>query len=130
MYWDASLSVHNEELDAQHKSWLDILNKLHDAMLNDAPEALVQSKLDALRAMIDYTQEHFSAEETYMRQAGFPHIEAHMGLHRSFVDQINGFYEDLQAGKAVLGTQVIKVMQDWLKVHIATEDSKYADYQR
>ncbi len=126
IYWDQSYSVHNDELDAQHKRWFDILNRLHDAMLNAGPDEYVREKADALKAMVDYTRFHFRAEEAFMRKINYPAMDSHVKLHERFVDQISEYYDDLQAGRVVLGTRIIKFMQEWLKDHIATEDKQYA----
>lgn len=128
MFWDATLSVRNEKLDAQHKTWFKLLNSLHDAMLHDTAEDLASRKMECLQAMLEYARSHFVAEEAYMREHGFPDVGAHIQLHQRFIDHATSLEKDLQAGRVILGTGVIRFMQEWVSDHIATEDRKYADF--
>ena len=38
--WDVSYSVGNEEIDEQHKRWIDIHNRLHDELLTGSVDSL------------------------------------------------------------------------------------------
>lgn len=128
MYWDAAISVRNDRLDDQHKTWFGLLNKLHDSMLHDEPDDLVHTKIECLRAMLDYARGHFAAEEAYMREHGYAGLAEHIKLHQRFVDYALSLEKDLQAGRVILGSSVIGFMQEWVADHIASEDLKYAAF--
>jgi hemerythrin-like metal-binding protein len=124
--WDKSFSVNDDVLDNQHQKWFDTLNRLHEAMLEGDSDELVQAKCDSLQAMIDYTKLHFRTEEAHMRRIGYPGLDAHMQQHKAFVEQLDELSVDYRAGRVLLGTRMIKVMQEWLRDHISEEDRKYA----
>lgn len=124
--WDQSFSVDNDELDRQHRQWFDTLNRLHEAMLEGDSADLLQAKSDSLQAMIDYTKLHFRAEEAHMRKIGYPGINEHLTQHKAFLQRLDELSVEYRAGRVLLGTRMIKVMQEWLQDHISKEDRKYA----
>lgn len=126
--WDETFSVNDDDLDSQHKTWFGLLNRLHEAMLNADSDSLVQAKADSLKAMIEYTRFHFSTEEAFMKQIDYPGIGEHVELHRKFIEQLNQLSDDYHAGRVLLGTKMIKFMQQWLTDHIKEEDRKYAAF--
>ena len=62
--WDDSYSVNNDEIDKQHKEWIDIYNKMHDSMMSR--ESSIEQTTEILQAMSNYAQNHFNYEEEYM----------------------------------------------------------------
>lgn len=124
--WDATFSTNNDEIDAQHKTWIGILNTLHDAMINSEAEDVKKVKADALEAMVSYTRFHFKFEEDYMREINYPGLADHLKLHEDFIARIHKYDNDMREGDLLLGTRIIKIMQEWLTEHILVEDKKYA----
>ena len=59
--WDESFSVNNEEIDNQHQKWIEIINELHDALINEKEFGNIIE--ESLEAMVKYAQFHFSFEE-------------------------------------------------------------------
>ena len=124
--WDDSYSVNNDEIDKQHKEWIDIYNKMHDSMMSR--ESSIEQTTEILQAMSNYAQNHFNYEEEYMREINFPDIVAHRRSHKDFESLIYSYSRDIEAGKMVLNTKVIKLIRNWLMEHITVEDKKYAGY--
>jgi hemerythrin-like metal-binding protein len=124
--WDDSYSVNHEEIDNQHKEWIDIYNKMHDSMMSR--ESSIEQTTEILQAMHDYAQNHFNFEEEYMREINFPDIVAHRRSHKDFESLIYSYSRDIEAGKMVLNTKVIKLIRNWLMEHITVEDKQYAGY--
>jgi hemerythrin-like metal-binding protein len=124
--WDDSLSVNHTEIDNQHKEWIDIYNKMHDSMM--ARESSIEQTMEILQSMNEYAQRHFSYEEEYMRKIDFPDIVAHRRSHKDFESLIYSYNRDIEAGKVVLNTKIIKLIRNWLLEHITVEDKKYAGF--
>lgn len=124
--WDDSYSVNNDEIDKQHKEWIDIYNKMHDSMMSR--ESSIDQTTEILQAMSNYAQNHFNYEEEYMREINFPDIVEHRRSHKDFESLIYSYSRDIEAGKMVLNTKVIKLIRNWLMEHITVEDKKYAGY--
>ena len=125
--WDASLSVNNAEIDAQHQKWIKIYNTLDNSLLTGTVKA--NEGLETLKAMLDYARFHFSFEEGYMTTIGYPDLIAHRRAHKDFDSQLFSFYQRAEKGDLVLNSEIISILKEWLLGHIAKEDQDYARFQ-
>jgi hemerythrin-like metal-binding protein len=123
--WDDSYSVGNDAIDAQHKEWIAIYNRLDQTMLDGNIQDLAKVREDSLQAMRDYTNYHFRQEEEYMKEIGYPDIVAHKRLHTDFDDQLYNYHRMIRNGELVLNTELISIIKDWLLNHILKVDMKY-----
>lgn len=122
--WDNSFSVNNTEIDNQHQKWIGIYNRMHEAMITG--DYTTQQGLEILKEMLEYARFHFSCEEEYMRKIDYPDIVNHRRIHKDFDTLIYSYYRDIQDGKIVLGSQITKLIKNWLLDHILIEDKKYS----
>lgn len=123
--WSDSFSVGVNEIDAQHKKLIDLLNKLSDAMRAGKGNDVLGGILNEL---ISYTQTHFKTEERYFKQYNYPDTQAHVAEHNAFVKKVSEFKEGFDAGKLAVSIDVMKFLGDWLVKHIKGSDQKYAPY--
>jgi len=123
--WDDSYSVGNDAIDAQHKEWIAIYNRLDHVILNGSPGDLTSVREEILQAMMEYASYHFRQEEQYMREIGCPDVVAHKRLHTDFDDQLYNYHRMIRDGKLVLNTELIFIIKNWLLNHILKEDMKY-----
>jgi len=123
--WDDSYSVNNDAIDAQHKEWIAIYNRLDQTMLNGSIQDLAKVREEILQAMRDYANYHFRQEEEYMKEIGYPDIVAHKRLHTDFDDQLYNYHRMIRNGELVLNTELIAIIKKWLLHHILKEDQKY-----
>ena len=126
--WDETYSVNNPEIDDQHKTWIDITNELHDALLSASLEQLTETAERDLTEMRDYTRYHFTAEEEFMQRAEYPNFPVHKQIHDKFYIHIKEMCSDIEEGKLVLTTDIMKTLKNWLQNHILTEDKKFSDF--
>lgn len=125
--WDASYSVNNSELDAQHKKWLEIINDLLASQEKNGG-ASADTSGEALTAMLHYARQHFMAEEKYMREIGFPETVAHIRIHNEFYGQVSSSLLAAESGGQVAAADLLRFMRGWLLEHILNEDKKYSLY--
>lgn len=125
--WDEAFSVNNEEIDQQHKKWILIINELHDSMMSSDVSSL--STLNVMESMKEYVMYHFEYEEDHMRKIKYPGFAEHQALHAKFYSMINQYYNDLNSGKVILDSEVMKVLMHWLKDHILNTDKKYSEFK-
>ena len=128
--WDGNLSVGIEELDRQHRAFVEVVRKLHDVLTEQGVVELRKAGEQALEGVQDYMREHFPAEEGFMERIGFPGLEEHRRLHRDFALQFDEFHRQYREGLVVLNSEIMKWLQDWFLDHLATEDRKYASFYR
>lgn len=97
-------------------------------MVSDEAEDTAKVIADSLQAVINYTKFHFKFEEEYMRKINYPGLADHSKLHEDFIARICKYDNDMRNGDLILGTRIIKIIQDWLTEHILIEDKKYATF--
>ena len=72
--WSDVLSVGIEEIDAQHKVLVDLVNEMHQAIHQRRGSDAVR---EILAQLADYTRIHFAVEESLMRILGYPGYDDH-----------------------------------------------------
>ena len=124
MDWEDKLSVGIPEFDNEHKKLIDMINNLHTAMKERKSKDVLASLIKDLK---NYTQEHFSQEETFMKKYDYADFAAHEIAHKKFIEQINGVEKDFEADKLTVAIDLFNFLTNWLKVHIKDIDKKYGD---
>lgn len=124
MKWSDDLSVQVKEIDQQHKRLIDLINKLHEAMINKQAKQVISKIIDELAA---YTVYHFQTEEKYMEQFKYKGIVSHKNEHEMFVKKVDSFQKDYDAGKLGLSLEVMTFLQNWVSNHIKVVDKKYSE---
>lgn len=120
MHWDAFMSVGVEELDAQHRTLIDLINEAYEA-LQRHDEHRMAGLIDKMR---DYALLHFASEEHHLEQCGYPDLERHRALHAQFNRTVYRFREEL-SGETNLA-QIFVFLSRWLATHILESDKEYA----
>lgn len=122
---DATMSVGVQEIDAQHKALVNLINNLFDAVKEGKGTAIFEKLISDL---MKYTQIHFTTEERLFDQYNYPEKVSHTATHKAFVDRVASFKKDFDSGKTGLTTGVLSFLRDWLVKHIMSEDRKYMSF--
>ena len=124
--WTDDFSVHDEQMDDQHKKWIEIYNKAHGLMINGAfREKDFSIGKQALTEMIEYTKFHFACEEKYMEKIKFPKRKDHKNKHDFFVLKLDRLSLQINQGIFILNSEVIKIIENWFIDHILKEDMEF-----
>lgn len=123
--WKDSYSVKVVALDNQHKKLFDLVNELHAAMSQGHGKDVAG---DVLRRLIEYTVNHFAAEEALMEKHKFPGLIAHRAVHKALTDKVLAFKKEFEAGTSNVTPQLMLFLQEWLRNHIQSVDQKYGDF--
>lgn len=126
--WDDTYSVNHVQFDAQHKKWIKIINDLGAGLDNDNGADAVTVAVEALTAMLDYTRQHFLAEEKYMREIGYPGTIAHIRIHNECYGRISSYLLTTESGGRVPVVDLMRFLRGWLIEHIRNEDKQYSLY--
>jgi hemerythrin-like metal-binding protein len=117
--WDDSLSVGIDVIDEHHRYLFDLINDLHDIVINKLGAREAARLVKALDA---YAKVHFRSEELMMTYYGFEGIHRQEQQHHAFEAKIREFYEELHANPLVAQFDVLSYLRDWLVKHILVED--------
>ncbi len=129
MEWKPSYSVGVDELDADHKRLIDIINRVEQAGEDDAPLQWV------LHELADYTQGHFRREMVRLEVSDYPDLENHKGEHDAFVEWLRVLETTLGAtltgtpvSQSGIAAAVANYLKLWLADHILVTDMGYREY--
>jgi hemerythrin len=124
--WSDDLLVKIDAIDRDHKHLFALANKIFANTGKDM--ALVSSAIDIL---FSYTKEHFSREETAMRDFNYPAIQDHIFDHKELVAQLNDFNDQfIKSGPKAIDESFATFLEHWLRDHILKFDQSFADFLR
>lgn len=125
--FDDSLRTGFEDIDDQHRMFLDMLSEL-GAQITARQHR--QGLLDALQGMRAYANGHFDDEEALMTTRGYPELEAHCRLHETFRRMTGELEGRVDEGLGLLSLETLEYLGAWFVGHIRNEDQRFAAFTR
>jgi hemerythrin len=123
--WKDSFNIGIEEIDKQHRSFLDCLNDCHVQVSGGKGAGMDSDLFDRLR---DYAAKHFRFEESLMQSNGYPEIDQQKKQHEYFESQLAEL-ETIQHGESGRTAEsVLAFVRDWFLKHILEQDRKFVPY--
>ncbi len=112
--WDASFETGNELIDRQHRQILELVDQLTEAELESHDEVL-----RALDAVMDFTLDHFHAEENVMRQVQYPAepTKEMVDEHDEFKSYARLRVLEFRKGEWTAVKPLQDFLADWLTTH-------------
>jgi hemerythrin-like metal-binding protein len=121
--WGPMLAVGYKEIDDQHQKLVELVNRLNDAMHAGQGKEALQVVLNEL---VRYTQYHFGTEERLMAKHNYAMSAQHKAEHVKFVSDVSAFKKKFDSGNALISTEIMNFLRDWLSRHILQTDKKLA----
>ncbi|MCB4358229.1 bacteriohemerythrin [Quatrionicoccus australiensis] len=118
--WEGSLSVGIDVIDEHHRYLFDLTNDLFEIVSQKRGASEVAR---VLKALSQYAQVHFRAEERMMAHYGYAAIAVQQHQHHAFEDRLQGFYEELHNNPLTAQFEVLIYLRNWLVRHIVQEDA-------
>lgn len=122
--WSDKLSLGIPEIDGQHKSLIDVINELWDAIVKKKD---AERLLGILNKLEQYTFAHFTAEEAVMRVEKYPRLKEHYAEHQKFIGHLSATRSKIEAGEQI-ALELLNFLTDWLVKHIQVSDKDYSDF--
>jgi hemerythrin len=123
--WNESYSVNIDELDQQHQKLFEMFRKYRHAISsNSMPIMQIVSEMKR------YALLHFATEEKIMFEKGYDRISEHKLKHLEYQETFKQYEEKLFMGRAILPSDIIDFIQNWLIKHIHEEDKGYAEFYK
>jgi hemerythrin len=120
--WRDSYSVGIEELDAQHRKLLELINEISKA---DDAGTSKSSCFAILNSMIRYAEEHFTTEERYLESNAYPKCLEQKRAHEKFVQETFDKARQLEEEGMLTIGGITMYLEDWYKDHILGFDQDY-----
>lgn len=125
IHWETEYSVGIPKLDEQHRIFIDLINKLHDANAHRGTFAALNRILDNLES---YTAMHFQDEEHMLTDVGYIRLLSHRKAHRVFSRRLAEFTKQAKAGDRQAAILLANYLDDWLADHLDEVDRLYVEY--
>ena len=119
------LRLNIPEIDAQHQRLIELVNRLHEALLGGADKEVRDSLLSQL---MEGTQNHCAYEEALMLRYGYPEYQAHKSEHDRLKRNLTDLIERYRNGELVLSIAVVMELRCWATIHIEKSDIPLGAY--
>ena len=129
MQWNDSLSVGIEQIDSQHKKWMEHFNNAAEAIEARKTQTQISKTLEFL---MDYTEMHFSTEEKYMTELGYAGLQEHKARHDQLRSTLTNLVKDFEdeGVTSSLAEAIDSFLGNWLIQHIHEIDKKFAAFAK
>lgn len=77
----------------------------------------------AMQALLEHTEAHFAAEDTWMTETEFPARECHMNEHAAVLTSVREVLALVQQGRADIGRDLARELAKWFPGHTDYLDS-------
>ena len=126
--WTEDISVDVEEIDDQHKHFIEIVNSLVD--LSNQSEILREELVVRAMQLGDYALVHFGTEEEYFETFQYENTVAHKAAHdryrTQFQDLLNQIRDESSNTKE-LAAYTADFAGKWLIHHIKVMDKQFTE---
>ncbi len=124
--WTPDLAVEIEEIDAQHQE----LFRRAERFVTGLAEPTRQDVGILLSYLRLYCVTHFGAEESWMRQVGYPGYDKHKAEHDGFIEHILELSREHErrGGPGLEPVRVGDWLQRWLEQHVSGTDKAFANF--
>ena len=78
-----------------------------------------------LKGLLDYTVEHFTAEEVLLAKHNYPGLAQQQAMHRTFIEKVKELQAGFDKGSLTLSLDTMNFLKDWLVNHIQGQDKQY-----
>jgi len=123
--WNETLSIGIDSIDEQHKTLVDMINSLSDALEKGETNDVLQKIFNGLA---DYTVSHFGYEEELLEQCGYTESEAHKNEHKALYNQVRHLQKKLENGDFTISVELMSFLKGWVTNHILKTDKAYAPF--
>ncbi len=131
--WHEKYCIGVAEIDKQHKTLLEMLNKADEAYASEDRNTIVgdESKMrvymDILR-LREYAFTHFSTEERYMIKHQYPRFFDHKQFHDIFIQELFRLEHRLFNEHNVTPKDLVEFILNWYRVHVTRIDREFGIY--
>ena len=120
--WKEEFNIGIKEIDIQHRGLFDLINKLSNA---DRIQSDGKYFYMTFSKLIEYAGLHFSTEERYMSEAGYPGLEEHRREHLKFLSELSKLESRLENRTNNIEKEILSYLKTWYSSHILGEDRDY-----
>ncbi len=120
--WTDDFLIGIEELDYEHKSLVEHINRLHSELVKHADTEMIKGIMADIHVRM---ASHFALEEHYMLENEYPHYIEHKGEHNKLLDRLTGQMVGYESNPETVDIQAVEDnLKLWIVEHISKSDVK------
>ena len=124
--WKESFNIGVEEIDRQHRSFLEYLNTCYEHLLGEKRSGMLI--IDLVSRLKAYAATHFRYEEELLHSRDYPQIKQHERQHRFFEAHVSELDAARSGGNGKTPEKILPFLRDWFLDHILQQDTKIVQY--
>jgi hemerythrin len=121
LHWKDHYSVGIEAVDHEHKELIDLINRLHDELMEKGAVLSVEAFFGDLFKGISA---HFALEERFMREQRYDQLAQHKADHERLLDEIRDMMDEVTTDEKIDATQLSSRLDAWFSRHFETHDAR------
>lgn len=120
--WKDEFKIGILSVDHEHRRMVEMINKLHSKLSEDADRDTIADFLGEIHALISA---HFALEEKEMREMAYDEFEDHKADHEDLLDQIRDMMDELEQDRTGAVTRTLgERLNRWFTEHFRTYDAR------
>lgn len=121
--WNTCFVTGLDEVDAQHKGLVDLINRFGDVISKDGGASDEEIEI-VFSDLARYAVFHFAEEEAMMdaMQLHAGYISQHRQSHAKFLEEVNSLHPQADGGNATTAKSLLQFLTHWLAYHILGSD--------
>ena len=119
--WKDEFSVGVASVDLEHREMIDLINKLHSLIGENATAEEVVSMLGEIYAQISA---HFALEEKYMLDSRYPLRDEHTADHEMLLDELRDIMDLVEDDGSYDEQGLSQDLRRWFTEHFRTHDAR------
>lgn len=123
--WKDAFSVGIDEIDEQHRSFLELLNGCYESVAENSEDVVSKELVQELK---EYITVHFSYEEKLLEYVAYPGLAQQRAQHQYFQTLVADLDPVQHEGNPVKLKSTLSILRDWFLHHVLEEDMKYVPY--
>ena len=120
-----NLKLNITEIDSQHETLINLINEIHETMLQGAGKAELDRLLSQL---LEHTRSHFSYEEELMSRYSYAEYETHKSEHNRLMEHLEDLVERYHSGELLLSFAIVLELKGWATIHIEKSDKPLGSF--
>lgn len=127
--WDEQYTTNVQKFDNDHKQLFIIFNGVYNQIFEcESLEDERKLTKETLFDLLEYTKEHFTAEEEMMVKFSYTEYDEHKQEHDNFIIEVNKLLVQYNQGIVALSFPMFMLLKEWILNHIMVCDKKYGEF--
>lgn len=119
-------------IDEEHKKLFEIIGDANDLIQNEVLHDKYDKIIAIIKELQEYTEIHFTHEEEYMAEIGYPDLSIQVTTHTAFIEKITSMdfseLESMDNNQQEYLTDLIEYLLNWLSGHILGADKLIGEW--